>query len=163
MPHRRPVLITSGRHPFEVWPLFACTVVGGVMAIAPASRPRTITTSLPEPLLVAWLVLMSLGGLAGLVGSHWTRRIDTGLLVEAAGVLAVACMCTLYVLVLAAADPQRAFAAGGLLAGIGGGAWHRVGQIIDERRRLARARVEAPPVLVDLPLLVEPDDQDEPR
>ncbi|MEV4122939.1 hypothetical protein [Micromonospora sp. NPDC049645] len=154
MPHRRAILIAGGRHPFEQWPLLACVVVGSVLILAPSLRPPSLAGTMPGVLLVCWLLLLAAGGLAGLVGGHWSGDVEAGLLIEAAGVLAVGCMCTLYVLGLAVANPATALTAGGLLAGLGAGALHRCGQIVGELRRIARAEVLG--VSVEVPLLVDP-------
>lgn len=150
---RRPVFIASGRHPFEVGPLLGCLIVGVLLAVAD-ERPPSMTRLLPEPMLTGWLVILAAGGFTGLVGSWWRGDVDDALLIEFAGVLAVATMCTVYVIVLFAASPYQAVTAGGLLAGIAGGAWWRAGQCVRDWRKLRRPSVEDVPLT--LPLVVEP-------
>jgi hypothetical protein len=156
---RRPVLITPGRHPFEVGPLAACAIVGGVMAIAHV-RPPSLAAGLPEPLMTAWLALVAAGGAIGLLGVYWRGAVDDGLLIEFAGVAAVAAACTLYVAALFAGNPPAvAFGAGGLLAGLAGGGWWRAVQCLTDWRRVHAGSVEQ--VRVDIPLVTEgpPDEQ----
>lgn len=160
MTRRRPVLITPGRHPFEVGPLAACAIVGGVMAIAHI-RPPSLANGLPEPLMTAWLALVAAGGALGLLGAYWRGAVDDGLLIEFAGVAAVAAACTMYVAALFAGNsPAVAFGAGGLLAGLAGGAWWRAGQCLTDWRRVRGGSVEQ--VHIDIPLVTErppPDEQ----
>lgn len=139
---RRPVFITPGRHPFEVAPLAACVLAGGVMAIS-GVRPPSIANGLPEPLMTAWLALVAVGGLIGLLGVYWRGPVDDALLIEFAGVAAVAAAATLYVAALFAGNaPAVAFGAGGLLAGLAGGGWWRAVQCLTDWRRVRAGSVE---------------------
>jgi hypothetical protein len=150
---RRPVLITPGRHPFEVAPLTACVVAGSYMAVSQV-RPPSMAAAMPEPLLTAWLALVALGGAIGLAGVYWRGHVGDGLLIEGAGVTAIAAACTLYVVVLFAGNPvSTAFAAAGLLAGLAGGGWWRAGQCLTDWRRLHAGAVTS--VRIDLPLVTE--------
>lgn len=149
---RRPVFITTGRHPFEVGPLLACALVGTILALSDG-RPPSMTRLLPEPWLTAWLLALSVGGAVGLVGAYWRGDIDDSLLIEFAGLSLVATMCALYVAVLFAANPSSVITAGGLLAGITGGAGVRCGQIIRDWLRIRRARSVV--ISTDLPLLAD--------
>ena len=160
MGRRRPVYITPGRHPFEVGVLLACVLVGTVMTVG-GTRPPSLMRGLPEPLLTAWLLLIALGGVAGLIGAYWRGDVGDGLLIEVGGVCAVAAAMTLYSVVLVAANPwPNSLGSAGLLAGIAIGATGRTVQCVTEYRRLRGGRVER--VQVDLPIVVEgepPGDQ----
>ena len=157
MSPRRPVFITSGRHPFEVGPLAACVVVGMWLTFVD-ERPPSMTRTLPPSFLTAWLIMIAAGGLLGLIGAFWRGDVDDALLIEFAGVSLVASMCTLYVVVLFVANPLNAISAAGLLAGIAGGAIFRVGQIALDWLRLRRARPDVP--TVEIPLLTSDDKRD---
>lgn len=149
----RPVFVTLGRHPFEVGVLAACIIVGTVMGVW-GVRPPSMARGLPEPLLTVWLILIALGGLIGLVGAYWRGDLADGLLVELAGVCAVAAATTLYAVVLIAANPWPAsIGSAGLMLGIGAGALGRTVQCLIGYRRVRGGRVEQ--VRVELPLLVE--------
>lgn len=155
MKPRRPVYITPGRHPFEVAPLAACAVVGTVMTVA-HMRPPALLAGYPDTIITAWLALIGLGGLAGLLGVFWRGSVDDGLLIEFAGVTGVAAACNLYVIALYATQPfGNAFTAAGLLSGLGAGATWRAGQCLTEWRRVRRGVVQQ--VRVELPLLTEGD------
>jgi hypothetical protein len=158
---RRPVLITPGRHPFEVVPLAACALAGSYMAVS-GVRPPSMTAAMPEPVLTAWLALVAVGGALGLLGVYWRGDVADGLLIEFAGVSAVALACTLYVAVLFVGNPVGvAFGAAGLLAGLAGGAGWRAGQCLTDWRRVHRGAVTA--VRIELPLVTEerPPDVDD--
>ena len=158
MPHRRPVYVPPGRHPFEVAPLAACAVSGTFMSIS-GLRPPSLLDGYPDTIVIAWLALIGAGGVVGLVGAYWRGSVDDGLLVELSGVAAVAGGCLLYVTGLYATRPiGSAFAAGGLLTGLALGAAWRACQCWRDWRKVRRARIEN--VRVDIPLLTEPDDDD---
>jgi hypothetical protein len=158
--NRRPVYITPGRHPFEVAPLFACAVVGGVMTAA-RLRPPSLLAGYPQTIITAWLLLVALGGLVGLIGAYWRGAVDDGMLIEFAGVASVAAACLLYCVALYATQPiTSAFTAAGLLSGLGAGALWRAAQIVLDWRRVRAGVVQQ--VRVELPLLVEGASVDEP-
>lgn len=158
MAPRRPVYVTPGSHPFEVMILAACVAVGAILAVT-GYRPPTLVRGLPESLMTAWLALVSVGGAVGLVGAYWRRALDDALLIEFAGVVAIASACSLYVVSLFALNPaSTAAASGGLLAGIAAGAWCRAVQCLLDRRRVRSAeRAQHAEPVARLPLLVEPD------
>jgi len=155
----RPVYVTPGRHPFEVALLAACLAVGALLVIT-GSRPPSLTRGLPEAVVTVWLALVAVGGATGLLGVYW-RRLDTGLLIEFAGVVAISAACALYVAALFALNPlPTALGTGGLITGVAAGAAWRAGQCIADLLRLRRAVVA--PVEIELPLLVDPHDNPSP-
>lgn len=155
----RPVYVTPGRHPFEVALLAACLAVGALLVIT-GSRPPSLTRGLPEVIVTVWLALVAVGGATGLLGVYW-RRLDTGLLIEFAGVVAISAACALYVAALFALNPlPTALGTGGLITGVAAGAAWRAGQCIADLLRLRRAVVA--PVEIELPLLVDPHDNPSP-
>jgi hypothetical protein len=152
----RPVYVTPGRQPFEVAVLAACLIVGTSLAVT-GLRPPTLTRGLTEPILSVWLILMAVGGGVGLLGVYWRGSLSDGMLIEFAGVVAVAGSCLLYVAALFALNPlANALGSGGLLAGIAAGAAWRAVQTALDWRRVRRARVSD--VDLGVPLLVEPED-----
>ena len=152
----RPVYVTPGRHPFEVALLVACLVVGATLALN-GLRPPTLTRGLTEPILSVWLILMAVGGGVGLVGVYWRGAVTDAMLIEFAGVVAVAGSCLLYVAALFALNPLgNALGSGGLLAGIAAGAAWRAGQTVLDWRRVRAGRIAEVDLVV--PLLVEPED-----
>jgi hypothetical protein len=138
--------------------LLACLLVGASMAIA-GVRPPSLARSLPEQVMTAWLILVAVGGGVGLVGAYWRGTVDDALLIEFAGVMAIAAACTLYVVALFALNPlSTAIGAAGLLAGIAAGAWFRAVQCVLDRRRVRGGVVSTVGNLDgDLPVLVEPE------
>lgn len=158
--NRRPVYITPGGNPFEVAPLFACTIVGGVMTAA-RLRPPSLLAGYPETIITAWLLLIAFGGLVGLIGVYWRGSLDDGLLIEFAGVGCVAAACLLYCVALYATQPiASAFTAAGLLSGLGAGAAWRAVQLVTDWRRVRHGVVQQ--VSIELPLIVEGGSVDTP-
>lgn len=150
----RTLRIMPGRHPFEVALLAACAIVGGVM-VATGIRPPSVQAGYAETVVTAWLACVAVGGLVGLLGVYWRGSPDDGLLVEAAGVGAIAAACLLYVVGLYVTQPLGgAFTAGGLLAGIAaGGAW-RLAQCVNGWRKIRTALAG---MAVDAEARVDPD------
>lgn len=157
MTPRRPVFITPGNHPFEVMILLACVVAGGAMIVT-GLRPPSLLRGLPEQVMTVWLALIAVGGIVSLLGAFWRHDVADGLLIEAAGLIAISAACTLYVIALFALNPiGNALASAGLLTGIAGGAWYRMAQcLLDRRRLLAAVQSISSELDPDLTVFVQP-------
>lgn len=149
MPHRTPITITSGRHPYEVAIHVAAAACG--VAVAVTDRvPRAAAEAMPRPVQVLWIALLVAAGVLAVGGAYWRGTVQTGLRVELAGVLLHAAGSTMYAVSLVVVSGWAAVAAGTFLAGLGFGAWWRAGQIVHDIRRLTAARRAAQaPVLVE--------------
>ncbi len=148
--------VTPGRHPFEVAPLLACALVGGVMVVADL-RPPSLLAGYAHGLLTAWLAMIALGGVVGLVGVYWRGALDEALLIEFVGVGFVAAACLLYTAAMYVTQPiSAAFTAAGLLTGLGVGAAWRAVQCLRDCQRVRRGVMLRPHT--DLPLLTDADD-----
>jgi hypothetical protein len=74
---------------------------------------------MPGWLLVAWYVLLLVGGVTGLAGCWWSRgQVLTGLLLETAAMSLLATGCCVYAIGLFAVSGQTAWTAGVLVAAI---------------------------------------------
>jgi hypothetical protein len=63
-----PLLVRSGRNPFEVLMLVACVATGVVGLFQPASASNVVTSLLPSWEVATWYSGLTLGGVVGLFG-----------------------------------------------------------------------------------------------
>ena len=89
-----PILVRSGRNPFEVWLLVACVVAGIVGLISPADTASTVVKALPHWEALCWFSGLTLGGLVGLAGAF--SRGVMSLLVERVGMVILTCLTFAY-------------------------------------------------------------------
>lgn len=87
MPHRERLPYTdplrSGRHPFQTFILALCIVSGAPMALGQITA-GSINEKLPEPLVIAWGIMLVLGSGTALFGTYW-RNYATSLTLERVG------------------------------------------------------------------------------
>jgi len=93
-----PLLVRSGRNPFEVLMLCACAIAGAAGLIAPAASSNAITATLPHWEVVCWYSGLLAGGVISLAGVF--ARGVTSLLVERVGIILLACLMLAYALAL---------------------------------------------------------------
>jgi len=93
-----PLLIRSGRNPFEVLLLCACAVAGAIGLIAPGASANAITATLPHWEVLCWYSGLLAGGVVSLAGVF--ARGVTSLLVERVGIIILACLMLAYALAL---------------------------------------------------------------
>lgn len=146
MPHRTPLLITSGRHPFEVALLVASVFLGITLTLS-GRTPSSAAKVMPNAVLTLWIVLLTGAGIIALAGVFWRGNLTSGLRVELAGILLMAGGCSMYVVALFTVSGMAALVAGGYMVAVSGGAWWRAGQIVHDVRRLGRASTMTVPVL----------------
>lgn len=149
---RKLLAITSGRHPFQVGVL-AGVLIAAVGVLAADRPPESLQRTMNRPLIAAWLVLLIGGSIAAQLGAFWPGEIDTGLIIEGAGVLAVSTMTTIYVVALIHVQGGNAVAAGAFIGGIALAAWWRTVQIIIDVRKVWHAQREG--VTAEVRLLME--------
>lgn len=89
-----PILVRSGRNPFEVWLLVACVVVGIVGLVQPSSTSNAITSLLPGWEVVTWYAGLAGGGAVSLFGVFGSGL--TALLVERVGLIILTCLTLAY-------------------------------------------------------------------
>jgi hypothetical protein len=80
-----PLLIRSGRNPFEVLMLSACVASGVVGLAEPQSASGVITAALPHWESVCWYGGLAAGGVVGIIGVF--SRGVTSLLIERVGIV----------------------------------------------------------------------------
>ncbi len=89
-----PLLVRSGRNPFEVLMLVACVATGTVGLFEPSSTSNVITTLLPTWEVTTWYGGLAVGGLVGLVGVFLNGVLS--LLVERVGLIMLTCLTLAY-------------------------------------------------------------------
>lgn len=89
-----PLLVRSGRNPFEVWMLSACVATGVFGLVQPQATSGAITAALPHWEAVAWYAGLTAGGLLGLIGV-FSRGVNS-LLIERVGVVMLTCLTLAY-------------------------------------------------------------------
>lgn len=135
-----PVLVTSGKQPFEVTILFAALVAGVALRII-ATRPASITASMPPLLQTTWEIGLIACGLLGLVGVFWRGDLVNGQAVELGALFLLGSLTAMYTIALFVVSGEQATAAGSFVAAVAFAAWWRCGQIIRGLRRVAQASV----------------------
>jgi hypothetical protein len=86
--------VRSGRNPFEVLMLIACTATGAVGLLEPTSTSNVITSLLPAWEVVTWYSGLTLGSLVSLFGVFWGGVVS--LVLERAGLVMLTCLMLAY-------------------------------------------------------------------
>lgn len=150
----RPVLVTSGRHPFEVAMLVAAMISGIALLITDA-RPRSVTESMPTLVQAFWEVGLVVAGVVGLMGISWRGQMSTSLGVELFGIAVLGTVTTMYTIALYTVSGAAAIAAGAFVGAVALASWSRIWQITRDLRRVARAADAGH--TADVTLLIERD------
>lgn len=149
----RPVVVATGRHPFEVAFLIACAIVGPLLIIGDG-RPKSVTTAMPTPIQVVWEFGLAIAGVLGLVailGRWWT--LGTALAVELIAMAIAGTALTMYAIAVVAVNGSAATVAGAFAGAFAIGSWLRLAQIMRDMRRAGRAAQAG--AVAEVPLLVE--------
>jgi len=93
-----PVLVRSGRNPFEVLMLCACAFAGAIGLLAPNASANAVTNTLPHWEVLCWYSGLLAGGVISLVGV--ARGGVMSLLVERVGIILLGCLMLAYALAL---------------------------------------------------------------
>lgn len=148
----RPIVIATGRHPFEVCVLAASVLVGIALALSGVS-PKSVAASMPGVVQTLWHGLLITGGMIGLCGVFAPVKLVARLGVEAAGVVILGSATTMYSIALFAISGMQALAAGSFVVAIASACWGRAYQILRDIRRAGNAAERGRTAQV--PLLVE--------
>lgn len=151
---RKLLEITTGRHPFQVAVVAACPLAS-LAILASGEHPPSLDLTLPRPMADVWLVTLAVSGIAAQVGAYWRGELDTGLLVEGAGVALMASMLTIYATALLLVQGPTGFGAAGFLAALAVAGWWRAGQAWRDTRKVWRAQREG--LTANVRLLADPD------
>jgi len=89
-----PLLVRSGRNPFEVLMLAACLCTGVVGLFEPATTSGAIVSLLPHWQVVTWYCGLVVGGAIG-IGGVFSRGISS-LAIERAGLIVLTCLTLAY-------------------------------------------------------------------
>ncbi len=149
----RPVVITTGRHPFEVMVLVAAVVCGVALAVTGIST-RSLTAAMPGAIQVAWNTMLILGGGIARLGVFSTARFVVRLGIEAAGVMILGAACAMYSIALFTVSGLQAIPAGSFVTAVGLASVVRAWQIIHDIKRAATA-AQQDDGFADVPLLIE--------
>lgn len=152
MPHRQPVRVVTGRHPFEVAVLAASPLAAAAM-MATNTRPRSVSEGMDNAVMVGWEVGLILAGLIALVGVWWPGKIRNSLAIERVGVLLLGAALSMYVVVVFASAGTGAIVAGGFVGALALASWVRLAQIWKDLRKLDAARHGH---IVHVPVVAEP-------
>lgn len=134
----RPVVITSGRHPFEVMVLVAAMVCGVALAVTGISTKAT-EAAMPGWVQIAWNFMLITGGSIGLLGIFSTARLIVRLGIEAAGVVVLGSACVMYAIAIFAVSGANGVPAGSFVTAIGIASLIRAWQIMHDIRRAVAA------------------------
>lgn len=149
----RPLLIISGRHPFEVTLLLAAVVCGSGLLLLADTRPRSVSVAMPGVVQATWEIGLVVCGLLGLVGIGWRGQLSTGLGLELGAIVLFGTTAGMYALAIFAISGRVGLAAGTFVAAVSAASYWRATQIVRDLRRLAQACATS--AIVDVPLLVE--------
>jgi hypothetical protein len=131
--------VHTGRHPYQVCTLAASTLLGGVLLFDEVARPASVRTAMPPAVQWTWEAGLVAAGVVGLAGVWWRGHPITGLAVETIGIAVLGTVTTMYIVALIGVFGSQGVAAAAFLAGIAGGSWWRIAQIIVTIRRAAAA------------------------
>lgn len=133
--------------------MLLASLLVGVSLIVLSTRPRSVAVAMPDLVQVCWEVGLVLAGVVGLTGVFWPGRLTTGLGTELVAMCILGTATTMYGVALFAVTGLPALAAGSFVAAVAVASWWRVGQILHDGLRIARAAEHGK--LAEIPLLVE--------
>lgn len=142
MPNRRkPLLIQSGRHPFELVILFMC-VLTGLAGLLTGSASPAIVIILHEWSWI-WNVSIVLGGIG--TGLSVLCKLPVNLLLERVGMVWLFTLFAAYSAAIFSVDSDRAVTSGGIVLALALAALARVLQITKDLSKLQKALAEPHP------------------
>lgn len=150
----KPVVITTGRHPFEVLVLLAAIVVGVTLTVT-GVEPRSVASAMPGWIQNLWHFLLIAGGAIGLFGIFAPTKLVARLGTEAAGVVVLGSATTMYSIAIFSISGLNALAAGAFVVALALASWTRAYQILRDIRRAGDAAAVGE--VHEIPLLVEED------
>jgi hypothetical protein len=154
---RRTVIITTGRHPFQV-AITATCLLSSIVILVTGSYPPSFVRGMPPGFVNIWLYVLSVDAVLTLMGIYWRGKLTSALLIEAGGVIGIAATTAVYSVVMATFSGLNALGAGGFITGISIACWWRAVQCVLDSRRLDRAENQR--VTHTRVLLVEPGPAD---
>ena len=125
-------------HNYELWTAALCLVMGVPLVARVAPSPNSIATYLPSWALLAWGVILTLGGLCTVIGILWRyfrpNQFLAGLMVEKAGQFMLGAACSSLCVAIAAYAGSRGFLVSGVFGGLGLAAVSRIRTINKEHK-----------------------------
>ena len=151
MPHRKPLLIQSGRQPFEIVILTTCIVSG--LAGLLAGEPSVTLQRVLGDLTWTWSLSLFLGSSISMVGV-WLKS-PVCLLIERIGMMWLGCIFLAYGLAIALTGEARVITSATLVLGLGIAAATRSFQISKDLRKI-RLALRNPVLASPEPRLADP-------
>lgn len=151
----RPLVITSGRHPFEV-AVFVAALACGIALLTSGHRPGSVTSAMPELVQALWLGGLVVSGTIGLVGVFWRGQLEDSLTIEFVGVSVLCSTTMMYAIALFAVSGTAAIGAGTFVVAVSAASLWRAVQIPLDRHRISRALDESR--TADVTVLIERPD-----
>jgi hypothetical protein len=127
------------RQPHQILLCLWCVIAGLVFVAGVAPTPGSIAALLPSWVLWIWYLLLTVGGIAGIVGAFWPRRrLYTGLQLERTSMIFLASGTAMYMIAMIGTAGARATGAAGFLAAWGAACVWRALQIHDDLMTIAK-------------------------
>lgn len=153
----KPLIIASGRQPFEVLLLLACVLTAGLGLAVPGAGSTTIDAFIPMPWNTVFYVALGASATVGLIGV--SLQVPVSLLVERIGLLFLSGLLIAYGIALYALYGAAVGASGAIIVAFGTAALTRSVQITMDLRKLHQALRRS--AAVAEPLLADPSTGDE--
>lgn len=140
------MITATRRQPHQIFLCFWCVLAGILFLAGIAPAPGSIIRLLPTWVVWGWYLLLTAGGLIGVVGAFWPRRrIYTGLQLERASMIFLAGGTCMYMIAMIAAAGVRATGAAGFLAAWAAACVWRALQIHSDLIRIDKIVNDRPP------------------
>jgi hypothetical protein len=133
------------RQPHQIFLCAWCVLAGLLFLAGVAPAPGSLAQLLPTWVLWCWYLLLTAGGLTGVVGAFWPRRrVYTGLQLERASMIFLSSGTCMYMIAMIAAAGVRAIGAAGFMAAWAASCVWRALQINGDIQTLAKLSPDRP-------------------
>lgn len=144
--NRQPLIVRSGRSPFQVYLMVAAVAIG-VVGLAGRRPSKAVEELLPHYSLVAWYIILIVGGTICVVGSYNGSRqtkdqLLLGFAMERIGLWPLGIATSLYVVGVTAVAGWGGFAAGAFPAAFCFACFWRLRQIAIDSVLIQQALTE---------------------
>ena len=116
LPYSDP--LRAGRHPFQTYLLALCVVSGAPMAAGQVTA-NSLEEQLPEPLVIAWGVMLVFGAVVALFGSYARVSYATALTLERVGLWSTGGAAIVYGAIIMFSGSWGGFVAACIIFGFG--------------------------------------------
>lgn len=116
LPYTDP--LRAGRHPFQTYLLSLCVISGAPMAVGKVTA-NSIEDKLPQPLVIAWGIMLVSGAAVALIGAYLRGSYATALTLERIGLWSVGGAALAYGVCILAAGNIGSLVVAGIILGFG--------------------------------------------